>query len=341
MFKEFIERKIHNHYQKVDRAVYNGSCENPIYLGYDPFNPNRPVYVPCGHCYYCLNVGKQEWIVRNNFEAQMYEDKDKCFITLTLDDNFVNSTNYSDFQRFLKRYRLFLKYHFNKKIRYFGCFERGDKSGRPHFHILIYGDNPQYWSMFKGKDFLYINAWFQKHIWKRGLVKIDRFTGESIGYVVGYVLKKKLRLNEQIKLCNYSRLKINKLNKYSRSDSEAGFKRFEYYFASQGLGFSFFLKKMGKIIAQLKINIGKYTYRIPRFFAKKVKDLFDLDIFCKVRKSLSRASQFFDWLNHANFSGDKFNNDFIFAAIHQYNSDIIDINKQKNYTNICKFNLRC
>lgn len=61
-------------------------------------------------------------------------------------------------------------------LRFYLVGEYGDKSGRPHYHAIIYGLPP--WSDF-----------FQK-TWKHGMVHVGELTHDSAQYVAGYVVKK-------------------------------------------------------------------------------------------------------------------------------------------------------
>ena len=88
--------------------------------------------VPCGHCILCSNRKKREWIVRcvlqKRYSAYNY------FVTLTFDNDHLLDYSHRQIDLFFKLLR--------KKIsfKYFGVFERGEKSYRPHFHLLLYCD---------------------------------------------------------------------------------------------------------------------------------------------------------------------------------------------------------
>lgn len=97
------------------------------------------------------------------------------FVTLTYSDEFLpedGSVSVRHFQLFVKRLRKAL---FPIKIRYFGVGEYGEKTFRPHYHLIVFGAD----------DYEKISeAWPYGHV-VVGFVSLD-----SLAYVAGYVTKK-------------------------------------------------------------------------------------------------------------------------------------------------------
>jgi len=115
------------------------------------------------------------WSVRMMHEASLNDDN--CFITLTYDENNINSNGSLDkshVQKFLKRVRKVFKF------RYFICGEYGDENKRPHYHGIIFG-----------LDFRKIKReqWLEKK-WGLGFIQVGECNIATASYVCGYVAKK-------------------------------------------------------------------------------------------------------------------------------------------------------
>lgn len=165
-----------------------------------PLNPKKGfkyINLPCGRCIGCRLERSRQWAIRCVHEASLYEEN--CFLTLTFSEKYINSTaelRKSDFQKFMKRLR---KENKGKKIRFFHCGEYGEKSGRPHHHVILFNHD------FKEKEFRgltkqghkrYISPEVDK-LWRDkktkeplGLHEIGEVTFESAAYVARYCCKK-------------------------------------------------------------------------------------------------------------------------------------------------------
>ena len=103
-------------------------CLNPIYLA------KQQNFVPCRKCAECKMQRSKEWAVRLYSELKTTEKS--CFITLTYDkENNPKILLKEDLQKFIKRLRK------DYKVKYFACGEYGDRTLRPHFHIILFGVN--------------------------------------------------------------------------------------------------------------------------------------------------------------------------------------------------------
>lgn len=88
-------------------------------------------YVPCGRCIGCRIDKARDWAVRIMCES--YTSQSSWFLTLTYDNEHMDSLSLvkSDLQDFIKKVRDKVRsYNSNIKVRYFGCGEYGDRSGR-------------------------------------------------------------------------------------------------------------------------------------------------------------------------------------------------------------------
>lgn len=93
--------------------------------------------VPCGKCFECREKKSEEWAFRLMAERSLHEQA--CMITLTYDDEHLpadRAVHKEDVQLFLKRLRERIK---PKKVRVFYCGEYGERRGRPHYHVLLFG----------------------------------------------------------------------------------------------------------------------------------------------------------------------------------------------------------
>lgn len=119
--------------------------------------------------------------------------EDNSFLTLTYDDEHLPISYSVDpraMQLFLKKLRNHLA---PKKIRFFLCGEYGGKTGRPHYHILLFGhqftDLVLYAESPKTKDRIYTSRILDS-LWELGECKIGKVSFQSAGYVARYQMKK-------------------------------------------------------------------------------------------------------------------------------------------------------
>lgn len=172
--------------------------------------------LPCGSCIGCKTDHAADWSRRAQHEASSWDHN--CFVTLTYDNESLPYRGYlepKDLQRFLKRLRRALDrrppallttpiphYHLRRLpkgvqgprqqvvrtgfIRYLASGEYGDRTSRPHYHILLF--NCEFADKVRvGKD-LYESPTLAK-LWKHGVHRIGTLTGASANYVAQYTLK--------------------------------------------------------------------------------------------------------------------------------------------------------
>lgn len=163
----------------------------------------KAIKTPCGGCLDCRLRKSREMAIRCVHEAQMNAEKGNCFITLTYNNENLPEGNTFDFShpvKFMKR----LRRYYGNGIKSYGCAEYGEKGGRPHYHLLVFGLRPsdmyfwrnsgnprmqcklyrspsieKLWGKGKGKNFVQF-----------GNVEIGEVTFQSAAYVARYVLKK-------------------------------------------------------------------------------------------------------------------------------------------------------
>lgn len=155
--------------------------------------------LPCGQCIHCRLEKSREWAIRLVQENKSHDES--CFLTLTYDDDHVpinGSLIKSDFQTFFKDLRGRLDYYGEAKIKFFGVGEYGEKSGRPHYHALIFGQSfrcpigqcvgdeveP---ARSGARQFVH---GVLSEVWPKGRHRISEVSFESAAYVARYALKK-------------------------------------------------------------------------------------------------------------------------------------------------------
>lgn len=157
--------------------------------------------VPCRKCLGCLSDRRRSWTLRACHEASFY--KKVSFITLTYRDECLPPTLVrAHIQQFVKRLRSHIAYRGGDKIRIFYRGEYGDKFGRPHFHIIIFGYEPPdlevlYYITKRGKKIYhavpgatpYSTSKELTELWTFGFVIHAPAEKNSIKYVANYLDK--------------------------------------------------------------------------------------------------------------------------------------------------------
>ena len=122
--------------------------------------------------------------------AELNESGKGSFITLTYDDESLppgGSLRPRDVTLFIKSLREAIR---PVKFRYYYAGEYGSKTERPHYHMCVFGLSEK--TCINSKAF----GTIVKEIWTHGLVHHGTLTMDSVGYVAGYVQKKKFFKND-------------------------------------------------------------------------------------------------------------------------------------------------
>lgn len=142
--------------------------------------------VPCSKCGMCLQNRRKEWSFRLQKEWRYHADA--SFITLTYTDeelvfgtcdrgNVYPVLHKRDFQLFMKRLRKRQAQIGPNKIKYYGVGEYGEKTGRPHYHAIVFGMYPAL------REEL-------PEIWSLGHTHAGNVSLDSIDYVTKYVVNR-------------------------------------------------------------------------------------------------------------------------------------------------------
>lgn len=200
------------------------------------YGRDNVLFLPCGHCQSCRIEYRKNWAVRCEMESFFH--KDNCFLTLTYDD--VHVKPYPKKEELVYFIRLLRDVH-GIKCRYFGCGERGERTLRSHYHLILFGYFPsdaKYYGDSKSGEPMFISK-FLDGVWKKGQVMVQDFTSKTASYVAGYVQKK-----------------------YDQEN-------FLIFSTHPGLGFEYMDRNLDKLF-----NYGNYVgkngqvYKLPRYFEK-------------------------------------------------------------------------
>jgi len=248
----------------------------------------------CGKCLNCRIHHRREWSIRCVHEIYSFNNIG-CFITLTYDPEHLpeNSTLVkSDLQNFFKRLR---NYYPPRTFKYLACGEYGELRGRPHYHVLLFG-------LSIDQDYDTIKKCWNKCDWNA----LERTARRSARPHVGCINSKTANY-----VCGY----IDK--KYG---GELGKEIYEdtgrippFRLVSLGLGRSYLERFYQSISANLFITFEGKTCSLPRYYCKKLKDIFGIDVSCRLRFSGEAAEydRIKTCLDDAGFSYPAINYNFV------------------------------
>lgn len=120
-----------------------------------------------------------DWCLR--LEEEHRVSKSAYFVTLTYDRKHLRTDNSlckRDLQLYLKRLR---KKDETTRIRYYAVGEYGTRTGRPHYHIILFNASSE-------DDIR--NSWLDSTGQSIGFVHIGKVTSASIAYCTKYVIQK-------------------------------------------------------------------------------------------------------------------------------------------------------
>nr|AVQ10247.1 replication protein VP4 [Gokushovirinae environmental samples] len=149
-----------------------------------------PIPLPCQRCMGCRMKYTRDWAIRCMHEKQMHEVS--TFLTLTYDNEHLPECGTLVRKHpaaFLKRLRDAVS---PRRFRFYGCGEYGEKTFRPHYHLLLFGmefNDKKYYKMADGGQKLYTSKFVEKY-WTCGYNVLGDVDFDSCAYVAGYITKK-------------------------------------------------------------------------------------------------------------------------------------------------------
>lgn len=180
------------------RSAWLGPGGSPVFREPPDGAGYVPLRLPCGGCIGCRIKVARDWTIRCLLELREHDDA--TWATLTYDDDHLPPTLVKPhLSGYLKRLReavftrawraaptadltpperraLRQQIRQDTAVRFFGVGEFGDRTNRPHYHVILYGvarDDP-----------------LVQLAWKFGHVRSDPVTPQSIAYTAGYAQKK-------------------------------------------------------------------------------------------------------------------------------------------------------
>lgn len=178
--------------------------------------------IPCNRCEGCAADRKREWTVRQALEAKSYPEDSLYFLTLTYSPDsipaMVRATGElsrglpaiwhpgqpvpaiaqtllpEDLSRFCESLKRHLKRHPEwgvpgKKLKWYACGEYGERTARPHYHLILYGLRPQDLEPVQGRPNTRRSAYLER-LWGKGQIMLMPAEPAAMAYVAGYVAKK-------------------------------------------------------------------------------------------------------------------------------------------------------
>lgn len=170
--------------------------------------------VPCGRCAECRSAKRKEWSERLILESSLYPKNEVYFVTLTYSDDYIgrckpsavglHSLNYDDFRTFCRKVRDVASGRFklrafdvpesSDRLRYFCGMEYGDRSYRPHAHVVLFGldlsQMPGNIPVSQTEAGTLFSSAFVSELWPYGNNTVACADVGSLCYVSGYVTKK-------------------------------------------------------------------------------------------------------------------------------------------------------
>lgn len=155
---------------------------------------SRPLKTTCRQCIGCRLAKSLEWAVRCEHERILHDEA--CFITLTYDNQHLpenGSLNHRDFQLFMKELRNHVsgRQKGGKALRYYMCGEYGEKRGRPHYHLILFGWAPKdLVEREKRRGVQYYESPTITKLWRRGGTRVGEANFQTAAYCARYITKK-------------------------------------------------------------------------------------------------------------------------------------------------------
>lgn len=141
-------------------------------------NKTPPVPFPCGQCFNCRINKSRIWSTRLMLER--YDHEKTAFVTLTY-NNFFLPNNFNLFPKDVTLFFKKLRERYGKKVRYYYCGEYGEQTGRPHYHIALFGIGEEDTGVIE-------KSWTIKG-YPLGNVHVGDLSKDSIRYICGYIMK--------------------------------------------------------------------------------------------------------------------------------------------------------
>ncbi|WNK12738.1 MAG: replication initiator protein [Microvirus sp.] len=233
------------------------------------------IKIPCGKCIGCKLEHSRQWALRCMHEKKQHSAS--SFLTLTYNDDNLppgGTLVKKDLQLFMKRLRKYL----GPGVRFFACGEYGEKTSRPHYHVLLlshdFGDrrpvNGYYGSNKSGdRGFHLYRSAVLSNLWTAGNSVIGDVTFDSCAYVARYCTKKITG---------------------PKADDHYRGRKPEFLVMSRrpGIGTNYFNKFRGEMYTHDNVIVNGVPSSLPRFYDNKYASLNDT---CEARLAVLKIAR--------------------------------------------------
>ena len=221
-----------------------------------------PMHVPCRQCIGCRIERSRQWGVRMMHEASLH--RDNCFVTLTYADHSLpvsGSLNVVDVQKFFKRFR---KEIAPTKIRYFHCGEYGGETGRPHYHLALFGyDFPDKVLVAERSGYPVWRSDLLERLWSMGNCEIGSLTFDSAVYIAKYITK---RVTGRLAESHYSRVDPDTGEVFQIAPEYATMSR------RPGIGAGWLKKYKGDVYPSDEVIVNGHSCKPPAFYDRMLPE---------------------------------------------------------------------
>lgn len=181
-------------------AYVNPDGGRPIF-GWEGKKQGLPeIKLPCGKCSECCKDYFTQWATRGSRELMNWDSS--LFITLTYSDEHLpgdRSLRKKDVQDFIKRVKKHFRSTKENPIRQTYCGEYGEKTGRPHYHVILYNadfaDKKAFRTTEQGHK-VFTSSTLEL-LWPFGHCEFGFATPATIAYLYKYILKKRTRKEKE------------------------------------------------------------------------------------------------------------------------------------------------
>jgi len=171
------------------------------------------IEVNCMRCFDCRMRHASGWTTRMVHEASLHTHPlshpdagapNNAFVTLTYDEASLpedRGLNVRDMQLFFKRLR-----RSGLTFSYLYCGEYGSLRGRPHYHVIFFGQDFSHDREYRGKNAKGFPIWHSQTLsdeWPYGFHEIGEFAPQNAAYTAQYTLKKQNDLDDPSSLFRY------------------------------------------------------------------------------------------------------------------------------------------
>ena len=220
----------------------------------------KPLKIPCSKCEACT-LNRSGETARRTYDEYKTNNFVGMFITLTYSPENLPACghfNEKDIVLFVKRLR-----KISPKIRTLGVAEYGEKTKRPHFHLLVLGyESPDKKRLRKtdsthtGQKYGIFETKTLQNLWPHGISEFGSVTEQSCSYVARYLFKKNKKESEgkPCEICQNQKPKKSKIVCRSRRP---------------GLGADF-CDKYITLDRAFPATLGNQSESLPRYYRDRV-----------------------------------------------------------------------